>query len=189
MLHDHLVYCQSPFPCGHRDLCCTGILDRLDILVILDILDISGLTFPLPAPPSLLFPCHHDLKDKLSQSHLHCSASAVLRREISLCTCWISPCWFPSRTGTLWRNRQLSLGMFLFLTLTLLPVLTQAASLHLFLPLCSHTFPFSIFPALSNLPWHSSPSWKGSRSLILHFLLPLILLFSSCVKNTGRKEG
>lgn len=131
---------------------CTGILDRLDILVILDI---SGLTFPLPAPPSLLFPCHHDLKDKLSQSHLHCSASAMLRREISLCTCWISPCWFPSRTGTLWRNRQLSLGMFLFLTLTLLPVLTRAplpptvlSHLSLLHFSCTQQSPLAQFPLL-----------------------------------------
>lgn len=56
-------------------------------------------------------------------------------------------------------------------------------------PSCALTpFPSLFFLQSASLPWHDFPSWQGSRSLILHFLVPVILLSRSLLKTLAGKK-
>lgn len=147
------------------------------------------LTFPLSAPPPLLFPCHHDLKDKLSLTSLFCLCHA-LKGDFPLHLLDFS-LLASQQDGDTVEEQAAQFGN--------VPVPgTHSAP-------CADPSSFpaplppTVLPHLSLLhfsctqqsPWHSSPSWKGSRSLILHFLLPLILLSRALLKTLAgrRAEG
>lgn len=120
------------------------------------------LTFPLPAPPSLLFPCHPDFKDKLTLTSLFCLCHAqegdfpLLLLDFSLLV---------SQQDRDPVEEQAAQFGDVAVPGTHCAPRAEPSSFPAPLPpavlsLCSHTFPFSVFPALSNLPWHGSPPGK-----------------------------
>lgn len=147
------------------------------------------LTFPLPVPPSLLFPCHPDFNDKLTLTSLFCLCHTqegdfplhlldfsllVSQQDRDTVEEWAAqfgnvavpnthsaPCANP-------RSFPAPLPP---------TVLSHLSLLHFS---CTQQSPLAWFP-----------SWKGSRSLILHFLLPHILLSRALLKTLAgrRAEG
>lgn len=145
---------------------------------------LSVFPFPFSASPPLLVLCHRAFKNTLSLAVAVLPASAPLGGQIPLCSPWLSLCSFPSGAGMLQRNRQLDLGDA-GTPLPCSPHLLDASPSRL----CSHTFPFSVFPAVSKSPL--APFLLLARKQVLDITFPNSghLTFSIFVKNTGRKEG
>lgn len=109
-------------------------------------------------------------------------ASASLGMAIALGSCWFSHSLILSGAGVQQRRRQRGSG-------DARTPCTDPSSLCSLPPGRTLTpLPSPFFLWSASLPWHDFPSWQGSRSLILHFLVPDILLSRSLLKTPAGKK-